>query len=1199
MSCYYQIQLPGGGFIKIPSPINIINVNEDLLNSIESFYQSSNFSEFIKSFKEAEKQKNANEKSIAFSNLQVKYSNEFLQYSNLINLLEEQNLYGITKNILEKNVITSTKDTLIENINKVINKSVDTNNIVSAIKNWISTDMVIESSVEGGQNIKNINDLIEILSSSKVSPDYFEELPFMDIIGKSSINAEKKRLNNDIIELENTYQTEASLQRNIVNVLESINLDNSILYGMTRIGSEDDTLIIPKSKNNGFIYYNNENDLSLFIGLFKYLATTINWDQNKTNKLKAIIKSWNSKNQDKISLTGFSPINFFSGNFENHSFKSGEFYKIFKNNSINHLLDIVELISDSPDIVSVDKFIFNSKELFKKMDLSKYENPIFFTENTANNNYNIQSVNNKQVLINIVGRKYEEYNTLEKRDFHYSPLKTISKFGENCINNLYFSLLNDLEFGKDLVKITIDQQKGISEFIIITKLIPSDNGILIKGISNSGGSFSEVTHMIKSGIANKEKVISIQIRKFESEIEPLIETFPTKLQNAVIVSNNKDSENNPINATVVKKYIQVGSLINYISNGKIKSDTVKGVLPGKLILMKNKYAINYDKILSFNSNKFTEEELSTWSNNDFNKNITMTIKGSNSKALATSGDLIRYLDKNGVERINKVIESDKDNVYILIKDNSAIYIDKLPRLYIMDALVRIPEISLTNELDIASFELSNILNGKSIRRNNYSYSENLNELRNNDILVKLGDNNLTNKYFKVVDKDSGKVIEKVGLGISDYRVSILDFKDTNGFLTVRDISGDYSLDIDRVNSLKIYPSTNDSNSSIAYVIPKELNLESAQVLDSLHFTFGEIIPKDFLTNPNYSNYKDVTDQALKIISRKLNQPIKSVHLKNVTSTVYQKFNDELFRINNFDKLDLKDKIGALQIGAYIRLKNEEHLGTHLFRISNIIRDNVVIEYNVLSPYGEIKTVKLLKSKTELVNKIAAFHLIKGNFKIQSLLQKVNDKVKPIERTKEDIREFFLYSIQKVFNDNNINIKISLTSKEGNFKNGQKAKIQNGEILVNKEDGTEVDIVHEFLHVFLIGLKYSNSKQYQDLLVNFWKDKLNSNPDIIGFDNIEEKLVEQLSFLLAGTGTLNLSSLDSIEDAIKSSIIGLGLKIDNLKSFNLYGILNTKISDLVGIPESNEKFKDLLLFESTFRQWINNNIESGNLSIKCK
>lgn len=136
--------------------------------------------------------------------------------------------------------------------------------------------MVIESSVEGGQNIKNINDLIEILSSTKVSPDYFEELPFMDIIGKSSINAEKKRLNNDIIELENTYQTEASLQRNIVNVLESINLDNSILYGMTRIGSEDDTLIIPKSKNNGFIYYNNENDLSLFIGLFKYLATTIN-----------------------------------------------------------------------------------------------------------------------------------------------------------------------------------------------------------------------------------------------------------------------------------------------------------------------------------------------------------------------------------------------------------------------------------------------------------------------------------------------------------------------------------------------------------------------------------------------------------------------------------------------------------------------------------------------------------------------------------------------------------------------------------------------------------------------------------------------------------------------------------------------------------------------------------------------------------
>ena len=38
MKCYYKIQLPGGGFVRIPSSVDLLTPSDDLSEKIEDFY---------------------------------------------------------------------------------------------------------------------------------------------------------------------------------------------------------------------------------------------------------------------------------------------------------------------------------------------------------------------------------------------------------------------------------------------------------------------------------------------------------------------------------------------------------------------------------------------------------------------------------------------------------------------------------------------------------------------------------------------------------------------------------------------------------------------------------------------------------------------------------------------------------------------------------------------------------------------------------------------------------------------------------------------------------------------------------------------------------------------------------------------------------------------------------------------------------
>ena len=70
-----------------------------------------------------------------------------------------------------------------------------------------------------------------------------------------------------------------------------------------------------------------------------------------------------------------------------------------------------------------------------------------------------------------------------------------------------------------------------------------------------------------------------------------------------------------------------------------------------------------------------------------------------------------------------------------------------------------------------------------------------------------------------------------------------------------------------------------------------------------------------------------------------------------------------------------------------------------------------------------------------------------------------------------------------------------------------------------DKANETDVVHEYLHLFLIALRYSgNSKLYDEIIESYRVDKLDST--ILNAFEVEEKLVDDLSKQLLKDGIIH-------------------------------------------------------------------------------
>lgn len=1239
MACYYRIQLPDGGFITIPSSVNIIEKNEKIVSDINDYY-SSEQDEFHEKYKELLRKKF--KKDIDYSAVNETFEKEnktaLDKYNDLKNSIKDD--FSITSLNLEqigKIIRNSNPELLISDINKKILDEVTQDNFEISMKKWIyNWKNLKDFNPSENFNSKNgfpktLKQLLTIVSK-KINPEYFQELSYIDIVGKSSINEERHNYTQKIDILANEYQVSTIIPESVKGVLDLLSdvdlSDQKILFGINATGTENDTLVIPPSdKNNGFIFYNNNNDLSLFLSVFKYLSSSIDWNNKKNTKaLKEIITEWNEKNKNSknkelnlkhIDLRSFSPVKFFTGEFKKEndvtSFKEASFHEMIDSFSIDSIEKIVDLIIDNIDTKKTGKLKINIKKTFKFLNSKKYGKSVFSTVTQAMNDHDEQIIRNNQYKSEIISKKYAKLNTSGTRDLHYNSSEIITNSGKNAVSTTFLELKDKINFGKDLVKVEFKDpqtKKTGSLYVIVTNLSYDEKGIWVNGLSLVNNQPKVSKYLLK--LDTNDRMTAVY-RTFESEETPITIDNTAKLNDAVIV---KSEDGEYLSSKVVKRFAQLGSYVIWIdSKGVKRNGSVIGVFPGKLKVYGQKFLLNYDRIIEINTTKLTEDDKKDWRDVVFKNKLSISENAGN---FAGENDVVKFKDGNKV-RINKVIDSDKDNLYIIINtDSKGSYVKKIPRSVVTNAFIQIDSIGITNEILQALSDTESIQTDNSIRENKYSFSEDVNDAKDGDILIIQNPNDIGNlKFYKLLDKRTMKVIQRIDT--SEYSVQILNKNEVTGVYTTNDISGNNALDIIRINNRKIYVSEDKGKDNVIYLVPENTYVDNLTLLDSLYFNVGIVIDSNEYKNKpdKYKDFKDVTKLVKTLVSRKLNRSINSLFFEVIPSDskndIHKRHIDDLVQINKFKLLPASEKTKALQRGAYLRLEHNKTLGRKIYRISEDLGDSVLMEYSISSFEGEIKTIRKKILKSELVENISQFFLIKGNSKIQNLIVKTQKlelkEKKQDKRTKEQLRESFVSNIQNAFKESNINIEVKTVTEKSNFKSGQKAKIQNGNIIINKNNSTEQDVVHEFLHVFMIGLKYYDSEQYSNLLLNFINNKLDENQDFLKengiesrenltLDTIEELLVDVISKVLIQIEDLDISTVENLEKALIYSFEKFNLELGSFNiSTDLYKILNTDMKTLLKI-ESSKVYTDVLIYEAGFREWVQDKIRSGNLEINC-
>ena len=131
-----------------------------------------------------------------------------------------------------------------------------------------------------------------------------------------------------------------------------------------------------------------------------------------------------------------------------------------------------------------------------------------------------------------------------------------------------------------------------------------------------------------------------------------------------------------------------------------------------------------------------------------------------------------------------------------------------------------------------------------------------------------------------------------------------------------------------------------------------------------------------------------------------------------------------------------------------------------------------------------------------------------------------------------------------------------------------------------------DLVHEYLHLFLIALKYSDSDvTYEELLLNYKEN----NPERVGDTNnlneIEEAFVYDVTYVMNEDENIYVDE-EQFSRAFQEALSVLSIPTETFDMLGVYGLLNLSIWEIfeedLGAPTSEVANSSLAHFEGSFR-----------------
>jgi hypothetical protein len=231
-------------------------------------------------------------------------------------------------------------------------------------------------------------------------------------------------------------------------------------------------------------------------------------------------------------------------------------------------------------------------------------------------------------------------------------------------------------------------------------------------------------------------------------------------------------------------------------------------------------------------------------------------------------------------------------------------------------------------------------------------------------------------------------------------------------------------------------------------------------------------------------FDDVTSGLIKLINQTRKTSGNILVVKKIGNYI-QKYHGNLYESDYQVKSEKKKEF--LKPPAFVRFEKDYHL----YKILSRNNDEIVVEYNTYNYQGRLVTVN---KKVDITKgpKIKSIYLMFHSSNLEAL--KVIDAAHVKEEKKMSNAQLVSRIIDKFKTLYDIDVKTTTKLPEG-FKKNIRAWItaESGKnsITINlQKDENIQELMHEYLHLFLAGAKYSetNRKLYETLLTNFLQEK---------------------------------------------------------------------------------------------------------------
>lgn len=1138
MACYFNIKLQDGGVLKIPAIFDI-SLKDKTLNKLLTIY---------------------------FSNTLDENLSELISYlSNSKNLNPEKVLTVIND--------SKDKNDFIKKINEPSEDEIDLNDIIN---NIISSGETNFEYINKDNKLSKIslNELLEVIESP-ISIEYLDNVKSLGLINTetpgmviSDLNTSIKR--NKENGLINPSQSALHI---ILKGLFKNQLSNENFYSISILDNNAEPILLEKNENDPIIVYNSNNKNSIILGILKYLAYHIS--------------DSDVKKEFKLNKTDY-----FIGSFKDGKYNKAEiFNNEISDEILKKLINFSNITKNLQENVKIElkEALKTSLYHWKKGTNNPFESDETFYSKFKSLEEDVNLLNSAE-LKRIVKRTDGKV-----RDYYYSETKFIEFNSEDKVLEAYNFINNNITLSEDLILLPVGKY---GTFMIPTEIKVINSGLMVKGYKYSKDSdYAEVSYTFKPRELNK---ISYKYLENVNKHQEISDVTTLNKEDSIVIDGS-DFE-----PSFLKEILVPGSVIGIVSSeGKDLKFTVKKIHPGGIEVNNSKILISFNKIKYIRTDKdlILDEDFTNNPNkfNDFKNNYIKL----NSNIFIKSGDIISYNDESGT-KFNKVVSVEKNTVSILIKyikDNVSKYIVKqIDKDIITNTFTKKDELLLESSINAAL--ISSIIDkDSSLGIQNLSYFTAPSISKNGDYVV------IDSNIYKIIDKYNN-IVSKLILSETTYTlnniIEVQDLSLQDKFITNRNIYSNNYLSNIEVNNREIFlnDSVTDGEEVVEaiYLIPKNLNIdEDTVLLKSNNLNIGFVAEKSYVNNnkDKYSDYKDVTSELKRLIEKKNGKSIDKLYLKKL-GNYHKRFSNNLYKGIDFKNYPISTKENLLQVGAYVTLESKDNkyskVENKTYRINHITDSSVELEYNTYSYSGKVITLNKTISKQDLLNNTYYYYLMYGNSKLPLLKEANTKRKKETSEISTFERKTLFKAISDKFNDL-FNIPVETINDELNL--NKKAWIETSEnknkvILNLKNINTgEEDLVHEYLHLFLFALKYSDQGDLYSKLLTQYKNL--SNQSESNLLNLEEDFVENLSnSVTSSLGSGVMIDFNLFLEAFNKALINLD--ISPIKVFNIFSLLNMNMKDIFG--ESNKQDFNMLVFEVGFREWLKDSFDKNDIKMEC-